>query len=99
RDFHVTGVQTCALPISGTTVGTGQDLVGIPAETYNVLVTDINGCTKTLIQEITQPPLPISVVETVTDVKCFGENTGVIELAVTRSEERRVGKECRASTM
>ena len=67
----------------GTTVGTGQDLIGIPAETYNVLVRDVNGCTKTLVQEITQPPLPISVSETVIDVKCFGENTGIIDLAVT----------------
>lgn len=68
---------------AGVTVGTGQDLVGIPAEMYDVLVTDFNGCTKTLIQEITQPPLPISVAETVTHVKCFGENTGEIELAVS----------------
>jgi len=66
----------------GTTVGTSQDLIAIPAEIYDVLVTDNNGCTKTLTQEITQPPLPISVTETVTDVKCFGENTGIIELAV-----------------
>lgn len=67
----------------GATVGTNQDLIGVPAETYDVLVTDQNGCTKTLVQEITQPLLPISVTETVTDVKCFGDNTGEIDLAVT----------------
>ncbi len=67
----------------GTPVGTGQDLNGIPAETYDVLVTDINGCTETLTQLITQPLLPISVTETVTHVKCFGDNTGIIDLDVS----------------
>lgn len=67
----------------GATVSLTQDLVAIPAETYSVLVTDFNGCTKTLTQEITQPPLPIAVTEIVTDVKCFGENSGIIELDVT----------------
>lgn len=67
----------------GVNVGSNQDLTGVPAETYNVLVTDVNGCTKSLSQVITQPLLPISVNETVTHVKCFGDNTGEIDLDVS----------------
>ena len=58
---------------AGTVVGAGMNLIDVPAETYDAVITDSKGCTKTLIQEITQPPLPISVTETITHVKCFGE--------------------------
>src|SRR5690606_40667622 len=65
RDFHVTGVQTCALPISG-------------------------------YYQVTMP--------TETEIKCRLQPQQVAALATLldtlaqpqRSEERRVGKECRS---
>src|SRR5436309_15789479 len=58
RDFHVTGVQTCALPICGTAL---RVLVGL--ETGRAVPRDM-----------------------VADAR----------QAILRSEERRVGKECRS---
>ena len=62
RDWSVTGVQTCALPISGSP-GTGDPVP--EGEVGEVVVTTLN------------PDYPL------------------IRFA-TRSEERRVGKECRS---
>lgn len=64
-------------------VDTTEDLNNIPAEYYSVLVTDQNGCTITLDQEITQPSTPLNVTYSVSDVLCFGDNTGAIDLTVT----------------
>jgi gliding motility-associated-like protein len=68
---------------AGVTVATSQDLNAVVSDIYTVTITDQNSCSKTLTQELTQPPLPIAVTETVIDVKCYGENTGEIILAVT----------------
>lgn len=63
-------------------IGNIQDLFGISAETYTVVVTDANGCSKTLSREVKQPLIPISVDVESFDVLCFGENTGSINLTV-----------------
>src|SRR5690349_24945531 len=62
RDLYVTGVQTCALPISGGTHGDALT----PAKGVRAMATDNENATR--------------------DVR---DN-------VERSEERRVGKECRS---
>lgn len=59
-----------------------EDISGLSAETYTVIVTDQNGCQYTLVKEITQPNMPISVTETHQDVLCYGDNTGSIDLTV-----------------
>src|SRR5256885_4340935 len=64
RDYKVTGVQTCALPIFNTWV-LGQ---GLPAGEF--------------MHELSEPDT--------------GEPLAVLDLAWPRSEERRVGKECRS---
>src|SRR5690606_40956122 len=85
RDFHVTGVQTCALPISplppaGEGWGEGKiAAAGSPS----------SGPAGHL------PP------EKGTEVPHAGEGKGVglrehALVAIGRSEERRVGKECRS---
>src|SRR5688500_20352777 len=69
RDYKVTGVQTCALPIYRAVAGTviGTDLVAkSPADGYTLLLVS----TAFAINQTLYPKLP-------------------------RSEERRVGKECR----
>ncbi len=68
---------------TGANVATTQDLNNVVAETYTVLITDNNSCSETLTQELTQPLLPIEVVTSVTDVLCYGDNTGAIDLAIS----------------
>lgn len=63
-------------------VGSSQDLTGIPAEDYTVVVTDDNGCVETLTENVAQPLSPI-VVDVVSEpVLCNGDNTGSINLSV-----------------
>ncbi len=49
---------------------------------YTVVVTDDNGCDFSISEEIIQPN-PIVIAETITDVNCFGNNTGNIQIAVS----------------
>src|SRR5690606_39285445 len=71
RDFHVTGVQTCALPISGARAdGPYQDRVQCRGKCL---------------------PLPCDP-----GVGSASGSGGERHVAVLRSEERRVGKECRS---
>src|SRR5690606_39704333 len=71
RDFHVTGVQTCALPISIGCRGRLEPRRRLPP-------VEAAG-------QIRQPIAGISVVRR----RAVGQQRG-------RSEERRVGKECRS---
>src|SRR5690606_39902741 len=76
RDFHVTGVQTCALPICLDALASADTVV----------------FDKTGTLTLGQPQLR--------GVQCFGAEgrEAVLALAASlelRSEERRVGKECR----
>src|SRR3712207_6905407 len=71
RDIGVTGVQTCALPISAC-----QAVVNEPTES-------LKSC---------RSPLPQKVLE-----ECQGnQHHGRRGPSCPRSEERRVGKECRS---
>src|SRR5205823_12009054 len=92
RDKLVTGVQTCALPISATPEATLRALVGSPLahiaahghhEPYNPLFSRLELHGGTLmgydLQRLGRPPRHI-----------------VLSACQVRSEERRVGKECRA---
>src|SRR5690606_40192330 len=93
RDFHVTGVQTCALPISG--------LPRLPAAELESAVLD-------LLRAILRAPnllgdmLPqaIKLDPTLDEAKITVAMTRLDaiwdQLFPARSEERRVGKECRA---
>src|SRR5690606_39426280 len=81
RDFHVTGVQTCALPISTLTSRSAEKREtqnsGVYKKTHSLGALDsyslvsVRGC-------LTGPISPINFTKS------------------TRSEERRVGKECRS---
>ena len=92
-DITVTGGVT-AYTYSWTTVdGTipvGQevqeDLTGLTAGTYTVLITDKNVCTITATWTITEPQelLITEQLGSHVNVLCFGESTGVIEVSVTQ---------------
>src|SRR5207244_8334674 len=87
RDDLVTGVQTCALPISNCAKFSSGTATTLGSVTYQV---DNHGKTK----DVRPPKFMYWVKVTAT----AGSNTFVISQSITtgRSEERRVGKECRA---
>lgn len=62
--------------------GTAPTAANLDAGNYDVSITDSWGCTVTATFTVTQPGL-ITPVATVTNVACFGGNTGAIDLSVT----------------
>ncbi len=63
------------------TTATTQDLNGVAAGTYSVVVTDTTGCTATASATVTQPTAVIVASSTV-DVTCAGANNGSIDITV-----------------
>jgi hypothetical protein len=61
---------------------TTQNRSNLIAGTYIVTAADANNCTITASTPITQPSA-IVITPTVTDVKCFGQSTGEISIAVS----------------
>ncbi len=59
-----------------------QNRNNLAAGTYNLTVTDSKLCTKTTSVTITQPN-PITASPTATNINCYGESTGTINLAVS----------------
>ncbi len=55
---------------------TNAQAIGLCAGTYDVIVTDVNGCDDTSTVIITQPPLITSAITASTNLVCFGECTG-----------------------
>src|SRR5690606_39535937 len=84
RDFHVTGVQTCALPISGNAIG-GLS-VGEPAEVMYEMIEVVN--------EILPADKPRYLMGVGTPANILEAISRGVDMF--RSEERRVGKECRS---
>src|SRR2546429_4507762 len=84
RDVAVTGVQTCALPISSKSeayLSSGQpDLALDWAKRSNQIDPDFDGAYRTLVDTYQQ----------------IGDMDQMLEYFRQRSEERRVGKECRS---
>src|SRR5690606_40662958 len=77
RDFHVTGVQTCALPISP--IFRNRVPVQPPPQTWAV------------------KPIPIIIQPSLTMILLRAKPVRILcSLRASRSEERRVGKECRS---
>ncbi|RYZ24619.1 MAG: T9SS type A sorting domain-containing protein [Chitinophagaceae bacterium] len=63
---------------------TTEDRTGLAAGTYSVIITDANGCTGTVSNiQVTQPANPVSGTTVVTNIACFGGNTGSINLTPT----------------
>src|SRR5256885_7812109 len=78
RDYKVTGVQTCALPIS-----------------YHMTQPEVNGdgayrVMMAALKDATLAPDDVGY------VNAHGTSTPIGDVIETRSEERRVGKECRS---
>jgi len=58
------------------------NLTNIKAGQYNLKVSDIKGCQKTLEVSIKEPPLLESNVSEITNVKCKGDSTGSVKLNI-----------------
>src|SRR5207253_8281919 len=82
RDGHVTGVQTCALPISKFEVDIGITIEGAEKE-YEYLV-------KYAFDRDPDVYLKLGTL-----YKDSGRKRDALRVLAKRSEERRVGKECR----
>ncbi len=61
---------------------TAEDLTGLGPNTYNVVVTDVNGCTVNSSGIVTEPAQLVAT-SVNTNVTCFGGSNGVINLTVT----------------
>ncbi|MDX2003030.1 MAG: gliding motility-associated C-terminal domain-containing protein [Chitinophagales bacterium] len=61
---------------------TSEDLNGVAAGTYTVVVTDNNGCRVVDTVTINQNTA-LAITATLVDVSCFGEDDGSIDVAVT----------------
>src|SRR5690606_42110497 len=92
RDFHVTGVQTCALPISGSGISYYFQIYMIANSptsiVYYAITVQVN------VFYIARPPCSIVFSLIRHCLSSCLNNT--ICLKTPRSEERRVGKEYRA---
>lgn len=62
---------------NGLTIGSISDLL---AGTYDLIVTDANGCVETSTVIIDEPLAPLTSTSTVVDVDCYGNNSGSIDL-------------------
>ncbi|MEN8201258.1 MAG: gliding motility-associated C-terminal domain-containing protein [Bacteroidota bacterium] len=63
-------------------VSTQEDPSDLPADTYNLTITDADACSQTFSSFVTiNQPLPISASSTRVDIDCFGEGNGSIDLS------------------
>jgi type III secretion system FlhB-like substrate exporter len=60
-----------------------EDITGLIAGVYTVVVTDDNGCVDSLSATITEPAAPLALTATTVDVLCHGAATGEVDLTAT----------------
>ncbi|WP_154855829.1 T9SS type B sorting domain-containing protein [Cyclobacterium xiamenense] len=68
---------------SGIQRGAGTVVTGLEAGRYRARIQDENGCSIQREYEVLEPSTPLTVVPLVTDIRCFGEETGSISLVVS----------------
>lgn len=71
------GDFTFSLGNETNTTGFFQNL---PAGNYDVFATDINGCSATFSTQITEPDVLEMSTDEITNVLCFGDSTGSVQL-------------------
>src|SRR5690606_41051374 len=87
RDFHVTGVQTCALPILRAWIQTPSAPAAMTRARKSGSTSD-GSCASTPIRHFT--------VTGTAQTRFIAATQSATSSGVFRSEERRVGKECRS---
>jgi hypothetical protein len=78
-----TGSYTYSWSGPGGYSATTEDITGLAAGTYSVVIADANNCPATASIMINQPASGLSATPAVTDVRCFGDMDGQIILTVT----------------
>src|SRR5690606_40106683 len=96
-DFHVTGVQTCALPILDETTVT-QELGEVKPDGVVIYDPDVLGdAAKELVTKENCIGLPFArMAEELGQPRIMANAVAAGAVWALRSEERRVGKECRS---
>lgn len=67
---------------NGATFQTGSTFTGLGAGTYDLAVTDVNGCIVNASVTLTQAP-PLAMATTVFDLACFNDSSGGIQIGAT----------------
>ena len=65
---------------NGVNFQTENVFTGLAAEDYEVIVKDVNSCESASIVSITEPSSALSFTETTSDILCYGESNGSIEI-------------------
>jgi outer membrane protein OmpA-like peptidoglycan-associated protein len=60
-----------------------QNLMAAPAGNYTCLITDANGCLKTVNANIKEPSSLVATIDMVSNIRCTGEVSGAINISVT----------------
>ncbi len=81
-NITVTG-GTTAYGYSWNTGAVTEDISGLTAGVYTVVVTDGNGCQITNSYTVTEPLADLAATAAVTDVNCNGNHNGSLDLTVT----------------
>jgi gliding motility-associated-like protein len=86
-DLTITG-GTVPYTIDWDNDGTGdaddsEDLTGLAAGTYTVMISDANGCSLAPLSIVIDEPTALVQSETHQDISCFGGNDGQIDLTVS----------------
>ncbi|GLB52333.1 hypothetical protein NBRC110019_13730 [Neptunitalea chrysea] len=77
-----TGVYTYTWTGSGGFTATTEDLTNLPVGTYEVFITDSNGCATASQNFVLTEPTPLSITESHIDVICYGDATGSIDVTL-----------------
>ena len=77
-----TGAYTYAWVGPSSFTASTKNITSLAAGTYTLTTTDANSCTSNFTATITQPAA-ITVTPTITNVNCFGQNTGAATIVVT----------------
>src|SRR5690606_40935884 len=96
RDFHVTGVQTCALPILNQRTESSEQYF-IEQEEHQTNIRDLSEAMAQLSNK--QREIIYLRFYTLLGYDEIANIMSIDKKAAYRSEERRVGKECRSQMM
>src|SRR2546427_13295869 len=98
RDLTVTGVQTCALPIFSALIANVWALVyrSLKFDGFNLTVNQVAVVFPFLLQAPRFFSGAIKLGDVMQTSQAFGQVQDALSFFRTRSEERRVGKECRS---
>lgn len=58
-------------------------IIDLKSDTYNVEITDKNGCQLSYSTVVDQPAAPLNITSTITNINCYGMATGAIDASVS----------------